>query len=507
MARKGGGRRSGKSSTAGGGTAGGGMAMNDGMDGADHLSESHTIVTLHSGGTNFDDDPSWTIHDENDDDQYHSSRMANSQLQSKEAAEHRHAKLVDCLGGSVEDFIHEKRSSQRESILKLWFKALTQYSSASHSADFVGQQTEGILAGCFLSMRIGNPSEQYAACRVIEALAVILASSTTWTEGIYREVEKYLLKLISSTHRASAVRAAAFRALGMVVFWGDEDEEDDRIITEATMDLCEQVAQKEYRGHTVSPMLRGAALSVWTVLATTLHDVYVSGRDDVSTGRGLLLLPLLLECLEQTEDLSLRASAGQCVTYIHAARVALGVVDEDRTKNGEKTTLNTTQRQYQQGSWEGSEWEGIMAEIEQTISDLSTQSGHHLSKKAKKEQRAYFRDYLATIQDNEDPEEVVQFRAGTLELTSWKDIVVLQFFRRCLQGGFQLQLLNNSAMQSVFGLALQQQHLGGLSQLEKRLFVSKTSEAVKLKDQDRHKKRDKRTNIKNHFLTADGEDI
>jgi hypothetical protein len=209
--------------------------------------------------------------------------------------------------------------------------------------------------------------------------------------------------------------------------------------------------------------------------------------------------------LEQTDDLSLRAAAGECVTCIHAARVALGVVD-DGTAGGAGETLNTTQRQYQQGSWDGSDWEEIMAEIEQTIANLSTQSGHHLSKKAKKEQRAYFREYLATLQDNEDPEEVVQFRGGTLELTSWKDIVVLQFVRRCLQGGFQLQLLTNPALQQMFGLSLQQHH-GGMSQLEKRLYVSKTSEVVKLKDQDRHKKRDKRTNIKNHFLTADGEDI
>ena len=485
MARKGGGARK----AAGRGSSG--AAGTDVVEGGDYLSESHTIVTFNSGGT-FNDDPSWSIDDDDD-----GRRVVSSDLH---ATEHRHAKLVDCLS-SVEDFVHEKRSSQREAILKGWFKALTQYSSVSHSSDFIGEQTQGILAACFSSIRVGTPSEQYAACRVIEALAIVQAPANE--EGLYRDVEKYLLKVIASTHRAAPVRAAALRALGMVVFWGEDDSER---ITEATMDLCEQVAQKEYRGHVVGPTLRATALSVWTVLATTVHDLYVSGKDDMSTGRGLLLLPLLLECLEQTEDLSLRAAAGECVTYVHAARVALGVSEEDKATGGDKT-LNTTQRQYQQGSWEGSEWEGTMAEIEQTIADLSTQSGHHLSKKAKKEQRAYFREYLATIQDNEDPEEVVQFQAGTLELTSWKDIVVLQFVRRCLQGGFQLQLLTNPALQSVFGLALQDHHQGGMSQLEKRLYVSKTSEAVKLKDQDRHKKRDKRTNIKNHFLTADGDDL
>ena len=46
-----------------------------------------------------------------------------------------------------------------------------------------------------------------------------------------------------------------------------------------------------------------------------------------------------------------------------------------------------------------------------------------------------------------------------------------------------------------------------LSQLEKRLFMSKTSEAAKNADRKMTKNRAKRQNVKNHFLTADGEDI
>jgi Interferon-related developmental regulator (IFRD) len=463
---------------------------------ADYLSESHTIATIHSGGTasgentNFNDDPDWNI----DDDDYIQNGPSDQQV---EAAEQRHAKLIESFS-QLDEFTQEKRASKREALLKVWFKALTQYASVPNSSDYICQKREALVAACRFSIRTGTPSEQYSACRVVEALAVVLQAE----EGLYPDVEEYLSRVISSTHRATPVRSAALRALGMVVYMGVESNDSE--ITEATLDICEALAQTEYRGQTVAPSLRGTALQVWTVLATTIHDLYVSGKDDMSTGRGLLLLPLILECLEQKEDMALRAAAGECVTYIHAVRVALGVNQNDLA---EGQTLNTTQRQYQQGSWEGSEWEGVMAEIEQTISDLSTQSGHHLSKKAKKEQRSYFREYLATLQDNEDPEEVVQFRGGTLEVTSWKDIVVLRFVRRCLQGGFQLQLLTNPALQSIFGLALQQNHNDGMSQLEKRLHLSKTSEAVKLKDQDRHKKRDKRTNIKNHFLTADGEDM
>jgi hypothetical protein len=46
-----------------------------------------------------------------------------------------------------------------------------------------------------------------------------------------------------------------------------------------------------------------------------------------------------------------------------------------------------------------------------------------------------------------------------------------------------------------------------LSQLEKRLLLSKTSEGAKNADRKMTRQRDKRQNVKNHFLTADGEDI
>ena len=134
-----------------------------------------------------------------------------------------------------------------------------------------------------------------------------------------------------------------------------------------------------------------------------------------------------------------------------------------------------------------------------------------MSKKAKKEQRATFREFMATIVDDEPPEEVINFRNnGCLTLSTWKEIIQLNFVRHSLQGGFQIQLLTNGTLQRMFGAdgsVLSVNNQGGMSQVEKRLVLSKTSEAYKNADQDRRGKRDKRENIKNDFLTADGEDL
>lgn len=284
----------------------------------------------------------------------------------------------------------------------------------------------------------------------------------------------------------------------MLVFCGIDDD----MITESVLDLCEEIVKGQYRGQSTPPALRACAWQVWTLLATTIHELYVSAKTDESIGRGLVLLPFVAECLEQDDNV-LKEAAGQAMAYIHDCRLRLGV---DGLEQHE--VENTTDAKYSLGSWEGSEWEDDVDEITQTVYELAHSSGHYLSKKAKKEQRHVFRDYLGMLQDNESPQVVVTFRGGTLELTKFGDVIALDFVKRCLQGGFQAQLLTNPTLQAIFGCdGAVLGYSNGYSQLEKRLLLSKTSEASKVKDQDRHKGRKKRQNVKNHFLTADGDDI
>ena len=115
---------------------------------------------------------------------------------------------------------------------------------------------------------------------------------------------------------------------------------------------------------------------------------------------------------------------------------------------------------------------------------------------------------MSTIADGESPKESIAFRGGSLEVTSWKGIVQLQFVRHCLRGGFQIQLLTNPTLQTIFGAdGSILNGSGNMSQLEKRLYMSKTSEAAKMAHVDMTKKRRARSNVKNHFLTTDGDDL
>jgi hypothetical protein len=115
----------------------------------------------------------------------------------------------------------------------------------------------------------------------------------------------------------------------------------DDVVTESLLDLCEAVAEAEYRGEAVPPSLRATALDCWALLSTTIQDVYIADRSDFHIGRGLNMLPLLKDCLETT-NVELRSAAGECMALIHEARLNLGIHDDQ----GE----NTTERRFRRGT-------------------------------------------------------------------------------------------------------------------------------------------------------------
>jgi hypothetical protein len=416
-------------------------------------------------------------------------------------AEIRQGKLIEALS-LASTLSSEKRSAKRESAYKVIFRSVTHYADGAPGREIL--ETNGwtnLSEACLSTLRGGSgnasPAEQYAACRVLEACSVVLGEDRDDIVELWNEPLK---KIINATGRATQVRVAALRCLSMIHFICGTDCLEEGDDCSAVMDLCEKVGAEKYRGEKVGPLLRAAALDCWALLATTLHDAHIAAGDanddDIELGRGLTLLPLLASCLESS-DVELRSSAGECVAYIHQCRLNLGL--------GEDEAENATERRFRRGNWDGSEWEILMDEVKQRVAELSVESGHHMSKKTKKIQRAAFRDIMSTIVDDESPEEEVNFRGGKLKLTSWKEIIQLNFVRHCLQGGFSNQLMTNETLHDIFGAILGGS--GGKSQLEKRLYMSKQSEASKAADKAMIKQRRTRNNIKNHFLTADGEDI
>jgi Interferon-related developmental regulator (IFRD) len=413
-------------------------------------------------------------------------------------------RLQDCLVG-LDEYAAEKRSKYREASLRKLFKALSQFATSDMARELVYDQLEHVRSACLHGIRSGDPPEQYASCRVLEATSVVLGGANLDDDN--GRLDRQLRRVVDTSTRAIPVRIAAMRALTMACFLSHDHTDTgdtDSYGAEALMDLWEQVASREFRGESVGATMRAAALDCWSILATTLSDFDLAGQNEEQIGRGLSVLALLRECLDSS-SVELRSAAGECVSLIHESRLSLGVSGDD--------SANVTARRFRRGSWDGSQWEVLMDEVRQRIAELSVTSGHHMSKKAKKEQRATFREFMATIVEDESPEESVSFRNGTLSLHSWREIIPLNYVRHCLQGGFQVQLLTNPALQSIFGAngamlgGLDGVPVATLSSVEKRLVLSKTSDAAKSAHVDMTRQRRKRENVKNHFLTADGEDL
>jgi hypothetical protein len=410
---------------------------------------------------------------------------------------------------------YEKRAVVREKILRQNFNLL---STTAKGWDVLVPNLDGVASACQNAFVRGGPAEQYAACRVFEVMALIL--------GRHEEdfVETYIMQLRQKcSTKETTVRRAALRTYATAIL---VCAHTDHGLRNAALDWYESFVQVSSAepgddrhggattsvnsssppAHHVPDLLQATAWDCWTLLATLLPDDELAGEHE---GRG----PLLLEAMKMGLDsatFELRSAAGLAATLVHEARLNLGS-DEG----------NVTARQFQRGSWDGSAYEDTINEIQQRVAELAVESGKKSGgggqrKAVKRLRRATFREYAATLVDHEGPTETVHLRHhGSLEITTWKDLIVLNHVRQCLQGGFQVQLLSNPTLQAM--LSVERTMIGAngaggsnlmnnlLSAEEKRVVQSKTSTAVKSADQDRRGRRDKRENVKNYFLTADDE--
>ena len=250
----------------------------------------------------------------------------------------RQSKLLDSLS-LASTLSTEKRATKREQGLRTLFKAMTQYATGAAGQEIIQSRLEEvILPICFNGLRGGtSPAEQYASCRVLEATSILLGGNN---DDYAEQVCDKLVRVVKMTQRAGQVRGAALRALAMAFFICATDVDSSDVV----LNLCEQVCAPEFRNEAVPPNLRATALDCWALLSTTIHNAYLAGSDIPGSGdgRGLVILPLLSDCLNST-NLDLRCAAGECVALIHEARLELGIDDEQ----GE----NASERRYRRGEF------------------------------------------------------------------------------------------------------------------------------------------------------------
>jgi Interferon-related developmental regulator (IFRD) len=451
-------------------------------------------------------------------------RNGGDPVEAAEAAARDSARRLQVLADSLSlltNMNYEKRAVVRERLLKQNFHHLA---TTAQGWEILVPTLDSAAAACRNAYQRGGPAEQYAACRVLEVMCIIIGrneedfvenaiaplrqrASTKETTVQRAVMRTYATSILVCAATDASLRNAAldwyesFVATTTAVAAAVTDDDDD--------DDHHRPAAAAPR-KTIPDVLQATAWDCWSLLTALMPDEDIAGEHE---GRGPLVLEAMLRGLD-SDTPELRSAAGQAATLVHEARLALGS-DEG----------NVTARQFQRGSWDGSAYEDTMNEIQQRVEALAVESGKKSThgggsggnrKVQRRLRRATFREYAATLVENESPDETVHVRnTGRLEITTWKDLIVLNHLRQCLQSGFQVQLLSNPTIQAMLGVdqTMITSRAGGggggmnlLSAEEKRVVLSKTSVAVKTADQDRRGKRDKRENVKNHFLTADHDD-
>jgi len=287
---------------------------------------------------------------------------------------------------------NERRATLREKGLKILYRGITQYATGITGQELLQSRLhQDILPLCLKGLRgtagggggRSTPAEQYASCRVLEAMSVLLlvVSDGENDDDFVHLIYGPLTRVIKVTQRAVQVRRAALRALTMACFIRSWSSSSSSSVVEgcldevkSVMELCEEVGKVEFRGERVDCTLRATAWECWGLLGTLMDDEHLAGDgDDGDMGggddddgncdddnddddeqeddedenrllgtRGVTILPLLSEYLDTAKDLELRCAIGECVALIHEARLNLGM---KKVGDGE----NASDRRYGKG--------------------------------------------------------------------------------------------------------------------------------------------------------------
>lgn len=337
------------------------------------------------------------------------------------------------------DSMFDKRGSTRESGLKGLINALT----SNLQLEFAEKSYETLLDQFVKSMKRGFPEVALAA-HALGLLAV--------TVGAGEKAHKVLEDSIFHFTRVSKLGSDAtnhimvLQALAIITFVGGNDVEE----TEKSMDL---LWNQVHGTSKPEPTVMESAISAWTFLLTTLPVWHINAQFSEK------YLPLLSSLLEM-DSRAVRISAGEAIGLILSV--------------GSLSSLDILQLRV----------------IEQ-MKELSREAGGKgSSKKDLHNQRSSFRDFIAFIEGDEEPGATVKLQNGyTLNISTWSQIIQMNFLRNFLGGGFQKHMQENSLLHEVFNFIPVQEKQQALSAKEKRMFKSPNSIVSKARTRQLNKQR------------------
>jgi len=358
--------------------------------------------------------------------------------------------VVSGLDEALES-LSEKRTSTREGALETFIRSLKE----NYLADFVANKKVTLVEAIKRGLKKGSEKEQILSGTLMSLLCVTLG---TETEEYFRELAPtYEEIILNSPH--DQVKAETLSNYAVMCFISNPDQLENI----AKMEFFRSIFEKS----TSKPLTQTAALNAWRLLATTVERQYI--YDNVIPND----LPALKNLLA-SDSVDVRVAAGECIALLfEVARELKEDLDLDDF-----------------GSYAGID----VDELIDTLHQLSADKTKQRSKKEKQKQKTPFKDITATVEEGEEPSEVLVFKHQKISFNSWAELTQLNVFRDLLAIGLHSHWESNELLHDIFGVDFNKQATKKqMTQLEKRMYLGSSSPFAKERTKNMSKQRSTKT--------------
>eukprot|EP00735_Rhodelphis_limneticus_P007142 TRINITY_DN19643_c0_g1::TRINITY_DN19643_c0_g1_i1::g.3247::m.3247 TRINITY_DN19643_c0_g1::TRINITY_DN19643_c0_g1_i1::g.3247 ORF type:complete len:456 (-),score=134.73,sp/P19182/IFRD1_MOUSE/27.92/3e-30,IFRD/PF05004.8/2.2e-40,IFRD_C/PF04836.7/6.3e+02,IFRD_C/PF04836.7/6.7e-06,HEAT/PF02985.17/1.1e+02,HEAT/PF02985.17/33,HEAT/PF02985.17/35 TRINITY_DN19643_c0_g1_i1:235-1401(-) len=347
----------------------------------------------------------------------------------------------------------EKRGETRIAALNTLCSIMSQH----YAAMGLENQVESLAAGLRNSLRKGTPKESALA---LNAFTLLIINRTEEGESLLDEHAEQFRTLIRDA-KTPDVRAASTAALAMTVFLIDLDLKH----TAEALQLFEELLQR--KGGQDEEIM--ALISAWGFLATCYPKAYQAKQDYDR------LMKLHHRYL-QHDNVDVRMSAGENIAFLYEAKLAKLNAAKDKNHESDETPEDP-----------------LDPAIRELIHTLATDSNKHRARKERSRQRSLFRDIRDTLDGQAFEPEEIKIGTEKVMFASWAETMQLDALRGALGKGFHIHVAENYTVRDLFGLGEPRLNGGAkqhMSDVEKRMYLSRNSPAAKARTQSMKKKRD-----------------
>lgn len=397
--------------------------------------------------------------DSSDADSVGSSSTALSDLSISYATEHVNSQ--EFVLDKYIDALYEKRGSTREAALVKLVDAFESF--MLHG--LVDNKYATMLSQFNNSVKKGSTKEVFLASRAIGLLAITLGAGSSSHE-IMEESLPQLCRVLQAWSDASKM-IPALNCLAVITFVGATDLAETELSLKAMWDVIHPKSGSNVGTvRKPRPPVLAAAISAWTFLLTTISSWRIntdSWKEPIS----------FLSTLLEAEDRAVRMAAGEALALCFELNL-LDVSFEDGDVNAGGTGGSKNKLFL--------DMQGLKAKISGLASNLSAEAGGKgADKKNLTDQRDLFQRILDFVKYGECPEESIKIagKRDVLRVSSWSELIQLNFLKRFLGKGFLKHVQENGLLQDIFDIKVDKTET--LSSNDKKIFRSEEEKERALK--------------------------